>query len=176
MSALAVFQGQSMGLERVSMPVCLLSELSALLNVGQCLLGLDPGQKVIGVAISDPGLRVASPLTGLVRRKFMEDAAALAKIMRERNVGGLVVGLPKNLDGTEGPAVQSARSFVANLLRSDLMPHEDMPVAFWDERFSTAAVTRFMLEDDMTRTRRAATVDKAAAAYILQGALDSLNN
>ena len=157
------------------MHVCNLSGLSALRQPGQCLLGLDPGSTVIGVAISDPDWRVASPLTGIVRTKFAADAAALGKIIHERNVGGLIIGLPKNMDGSEGPSAQSARSFAANLLRKEILPQPDMPIVFWDERLSTAAVTRFMLADDMSRKRRDANVDKAAAAYILQGALDALS-
>lgn len=156
------------------MPVCNLPELPALLKPGQCLLGLDPGTKVIGVAISDPGLRVASPLTAIARKKFADDASALTKIIRERNIGGLVVGLPKDMDGGEGPAAQSARALVRNLLERGNLPDPGMPVVFWDERFSTAAVERAMIEDDMSRERRGAKIDRAAAAYILQGALDGL--
>ncbi|MDX2028324.1 MAG: Holliday junction resolvase RuvX [Alphaproteobacteria bacterium] len=157
------------------MPICNLSDLPALLKQGQCLLGLDPGSTAIGVAISDPGLRVASPLTTIMRAKFAEDAAALIKIIRERNVGGLIVGLPKNMDGSEGPAAQSARAFVRNLLERGNLPDPTLPVAFWDERLSSAAVERMLLDDDMSRKRRDAVIDKAAAAYILQGALDSLS-
>ena len=125
------------------MPICNPSDLPALLKAGQCLLGLDLGSVVIGVAISDPGLRVASPLTGLGRGKFTADAAALGKIVRERNVGGLVIGLPRAMDGSEGVAAQGARTFASNLARVGGM--DAMPMAFWDERFSTAAVTRFMI-------------------------------
>lgn len=103
------------------------------------------------------------------------DLAILVKIINERNIGALIIGLPKNMDGTEGPAAQSARTFASNLLRFGKLPEKDMPISFWDERFSTAAVTRFMIKDDMSRKRRDATIDKAAAAYILQGALDALN-
>lgn len=156
------------------MPVCLINTISMLLKQGQSLLGLDLGSVVIGVAISDPGLRVASPLVGIARTKFSKDAAVLGKIISERNIGGLVIGLPKAMDGSEGAAAQSARTFASNLLRMGDLPVPDMPIAFWDERFSTAAVERFMIADDMTRKRRDAVVDKAAAAYILQGALDSM--
>jgi len=131
---------------------------------------------VIGVAISDPALRVASPLTSIQRKKFAEDAVALVKIIIERNIGGLIVGLPKNMDGSEGPAAQSARAFVRNLLERGLLPDPALPVAFWDERLSSAAVERFLVEDDMSRQRRGTVIDKMAAAYILQGALDSLRN
>ncbi len=158
------------------MAVCNLSDLPKLLKSGQCLLGLDPGKVVIGVAISDPAGRVASPLAGVKRTKLAADLAALGRIIKDRNIGGIIMGLPKNLDGTEGPAAQAARTFVSNLLRRSDPPMPDMPVVFWDERFSTAAVTRFMLEDDMTRKRRDEIVDKAAASYILQGALDALQS
>jgi putative Holliday junction resolvase len=145
-------------------------EMPALLNKGQCLLGLDLGSVVIGVAVSDPNLRVASPLTSIARKKFTVDAEALNRIIAERNIGGMVIGLPKNLDGTEGAAAQSARAFARNFLKL-----HDLPIAFWDERFSTAAVERFMIGEDMTRKRRDAVIDKAAAAYILQGALDNFD-
>ncbi|MDX9689627.1 MAG: Holliday junction resolvase RuvX [Proteobacteria bacterium] len=156
------------------MTICNLSQIPSSLKAGQCLLGLDPGSVIVGVAIANPDATVASPLMGLKRGKFTKLAAQIAEIVRDRNVGGLVVGLPKNADGSEGPAAQSARTFVSNLLKSGLLPNPDLPVVFWDERFSTAAVTRFMIEDDMSRKRRAEKVDQAAAAYILQGALDAL--
>ena len=159
------------------MPVCSLAELPPLLKKGSCLLGLDPGSVVIGVAISDPGLIVASPLIGLQRKKkFAEDAAALAAIIRERHVGGMIVGLPKNMDGSEGPSAQAARALVRNLLERGGLPDPNLPVVFWDERLSSAAVERFLLAGDMSRKRRDAVIDKAAAAYILQGALDALKN
>jgi putative holliday junction resolvase len=158
------------------MPVCDLTELLGLLKKGCGLLGLDPGSTVIGIAISDPDLRVASPLTNITRGRFTEDAAALIKIIRERNIGGLVVGLPKNMDGSEGPSAQSARAFVRNLLERGGLPDPEMPIVFWDERLSSAAVERFLLEDDISRKRRDDVIDKAAAAYILQGALDRLRN
>lgn len=156
------------------MAVCNLSELPGLLPKGTCLLGIDPGSVAIGVAVSDPGLRVASPLTTITRKKFSQDAALLAKIVQERQIGGLVVGLPKNMDGSEGPSAQSARAFVRNLLANGVLPVPDMPVAFWDERLSSAAVERFLISDDMSRKRRDEVIDKAAAAYILQGALDAI--
>lgn len=157
------------------MAICNLSELPAQLKPGQCLLGLDPGSVVIGIAISDPGLRIASPLTSLARKKFGDDAAILVKIIKERQIGGLVVGLPKNMDGSEGPSAQSARAFIRNLTQRGQLPDPDIAVAFWDERLSSAAVERFMIEDNMSRKRRDAVIDKAAAAYILQGALDSFS-
>jgi putative Holliday junction resolvase len=133
------------------------------------LAGLDLGAKTIGIAIGDPGHMVASPLTTIRRTKFQPDAKALLAVMAERQIGGLVIGLPLNMDGSEGPRCQSVRQFAANLLQ-----RMALPIAFWDERLSTAAVTRVMLEADVTRARRARAVDKMAAAYILQGALDAL--
>ena len=156
------------------MAICNLSDLLSLLKPNQCLLGLDYGDVVIGVAIADPAARVASPLMGLTRRKFTQDAEILCQIIKERNIGGLIIGLPKNMDGTEGPIAQAARTFASNLLKRVALPIPDMPIVFWDERFSTAAVTRAMIADDRSRKKRDETVDKAAAAYILQGALDAL--
>jgi putative Holliday junction resolvase len=154
--------------------ICNLSDLKRLCPPKTCLLGIDPGSVVVGLAISDPDWRVASPLVGLEKGKFSALAPKIANIVKERNVGGLIVGLPKNMDGTEGPSSQAARTFASNLKRSGLLPNADMPIVFWDERLSTAAVTRFMISDDLSRKRRDATIDKAAAAYILQGALDAL--
>ena len=154
------------------MPICNLSDLPTLLKKGQCLLGLDPGSVALGVAVSDPNWIVASPLTTITRKKLTVDATAILKIVNDRKIGGIIVGLPKNMDGTEGPSAQSARTFIRNLLRFEDMP--DLPVTFWDERMSSAAVERFLISDDMTRKRRDQVIDKAAAAYILQGALDAL--
>ena len=151
------------------MPVVTPSELKRMLPRGGRLLGLDVGTKTIGLAISDPGLTVATPVETIRRTKFTADAERLRALIAERGVGGLVIGLPVNMNGTEGPRAQSVRQFAANLLA-----RFDIPLAFWDERLSTAAVTRAMLEADLSRKRRAALVDKAAAAYILQGALDAL--
>ncbi len=149
-----------------------LHELAESLPEGERLLGLDLGAKTIGLAISDRGLTVASPLETIRRGKFAQDARALAEICRERRVGGLLVGLPVNMDGSEGPRCQSVRQFVANL--GEIGGFE-MPAAFWDERLSTAAVERLLVDEaDMSRRRRAQVVDKMAAAYILQGALDAL--
>jgi putative Holliday junction resolvase len=156
------------------MAVCTITELRAKLKPGSCLIGLDPGSVAIGVAVSDPGLSIASPIATITRTKFATDAAALVAIIAERRAGGLVVGLPKNMDGTEGASAQSARAFVRNMIERGHLADPDMPVVFWDERLSTAAVERFLISDDMTRKRREAVIDKAAAAYILQGALDGL--
>jgi putative Holliday junction resolvase len=136
------------------------------------LAGLDLGEKTIGVAVSDATQSVASPLELIRKTKFTDDAAALFKLMDHRRIGGLVIGLPVNMDGTEGVRCQSNRAFARNLLRL-----RDLPIAFWDERMSTMAVNRMLIEEhDMTRARRAAVVDKAAAAWILQGALERLRN
>ena len=137
---------------------------------GARLLGLDLGTKTIGLALSDVQRRIASPLETIKRVKFTPDAAALAAIAKKHAVGGLVIGLPLNMDGSEGPRVQSTRAFVRNL--KPILP---LPVLFWDERLSTAAVTRTLLEADASRARRGARVDKLAAAYILQGCLDVLD-
>ena len=133
------------------------------------LLGLDLGTKTIGLALSDIQRQIASPLETIQRVKFGLDAAALLKIAEKHQVAGLVIGLPLNMDGTEGPRVQSTRAFVRNLI-----PLTDLPIVFWDERMSTLAVTRTLLDADASRAKRAAVVDKMAAAYILQGALDRL--
>ena len=133
------------------------------------LMGLDLGTKTIGVAISD-GLRMAAtPVETIHRTKFTKDAERLLALIDENAVVGIVIGLPLNMDGSEGPRVQSTRAFVRNLGQKT-----DLPVAFWDERLSTAAVTRTLIEADMSRAKRGAVVDKLAAAYILQGALDRL--
>lgn len=143
--------------------------LAEALSPGQRLLGLDLGDKTIGLALSDSGFSIASPVGTIRRRKFTEDAAELLRLIDERGVGGLVFGLPVNMDGTEGPRCQSSRQFATNLLAL-----RDLPVAFWDERLSTMAVERAMVAADLSRKKRAKRVDTAAAAYILQGALDSL--
>lgn len=142
---------------------------TAALAPGQRLLGLDLGTKTIGLALSDTGRVVASPLHTIARRKFTLDAADLEGVIDAHAVGGLVVGLPINMDGSEGPRAQSTRAFVRNF-----MQRRDLPVLFWDERLSTQAVTRSLIAADTSRARRRALVDKMAAAYILQGALDRL--
>jgi len=148
------------------------TDLPAHLRPGQRLLGLDPGSKTIGVAVSDSALKVASPLETIKRAKFTQDAAQLARICTDYRIGGLVIGLPVNMDGSEGPRCQSVRALARNFREKAGL---DLPMAFWDERLSTAAVERFLVDEaDMTRKRRAAVVDKMAAAYILQGALDAL--
>jgi putative Holliday junction resolvase len=150
--------------------------LKAHLSPGQRLIGLDLGEKTIGVAISDPGLTVASPIDTIRRMKFTEDVKQLARMIQGREVGGIIVGLPLNMDGTQGPRCMSVRHFAENLVqRADLLGAEP-EIAFWDERMSTVVVNRFLIDKaDMTRAKRAQAVDKMAAAYILQGALDALD-
>ena len=138
---------------------------------GRRLLGLDLGEKTIGLALSDTLLSVATPMQTLKRGKFAADAARLDIIISEQGVGGLVVGLPLNMDGSDGPSAQSARAFGRNWAGRSALP-----VVFQDERLSTSAVTRTLLEADASRRRRSDVVDKMAAAYILQGALDRLRN
>ena len=150
------------------MPVIELADLPPLV-VNRRLLGLDLGEKTIGIALSDARRTIASPLETLKRTKFQPDAQRLLQLARLHGVGGFVIGLPRNIDGSEGAAAQSARAFGRNLAALC-----EFPIAFWDERLSTAAVTRTLIEADASRKRRAALVDKLAAAYILQGALDRL--
>lgn len=133
------------------------------------LMGLDLGTKTIGVAISDSMRYSATPLETIKRLKFTQDAERIAAIVAQNSIGGIVLGLPLNMDGSEGPRAQSTRAFARNLAR--VMP---LPLVFWDERLSTSAVTRMMIEADLRRDRRAEIVDKLAASYILQGALDRL--
>lgn len=150
-------------------PTVALLDLPPRLAPGSRLLGLDLGTKTIGLALSDVGRSIATPLETLKRVKFGKDAEALLAVAKKQGVGGLILGLPLNMDGSEGPRAQATRAFVRNLV-----PLTDLPIAYWDERLSTAAVTRTLLEADASRARRAEVVDKMAAAYILQGALDRL--
>ena len=146
------------------------TDIAALkLEPGMRLLGLDLGEKTIGVALSDRLLTVATPMQTLKRGKFAADAARLDIIISEQGVGGLVVGLPLNMDGSDGPSAQSARAFGRNWVN-----HSPLPLIFQDERLSTSAVTRTLIEADASRKRRGEVVDKMAAAYILQMALDRL--
>ena len=138
---------------------------------GRRVMGLDVGTKTIGLALSDTRLVIASPLETIRRRRFRDDMAALFALVDRHDVGGLVIGLPLSLAGSDSPRTQSVRQFARNLLAL-----RDLPVAFWDERLSTAAVTRQMIAHDMTRKRRAEIVDKVAAAYILQGFLDAMGH
>jgi putative pre-16S rRNA nuclease len=153
------------------MAIIELSALKAAVRTGQRLLGLDLGEKTIGLALSDTHLIVATPLETLARTKFKPDAEKLALLVAQHDVGAIVVGLPRNMDGSEGPAAQSARAFARNFASLSLCP-----VVLWDERLSTLAVTRTLIDADASRKRRAEVVDKMAAAYILQGVLDWLKH
>lgn len=146
-----------------------LFDLAENLPAEKRLLGLDLGTKTIGLALSDVMLTIASPLETIRRTKFTADAEQLLGIAARHDVGGLVLGYPLNMDGSKGPRAQASESFARNLQRLS-----DLPVALWDERLSTVAVTRTLLEADASRRRRAEVVDKMAASFILQGALDRL--
>ena len=135
------------------------------------LLGLDLGDKTIGVAVSDRIGAVATPLETIRRKKFTPDAERLLAIAQDREAGGLLLGLPRNMDGSEGPRCQSTRAFARNLARMT-----DLPIGFWDERLSSVAAERALLEADTSRKRRAELIDHVAASYILQGALDRLRH
>jgi putative holliday junction resolvase len=152
------------------MPLRNPGEFRATLAPGARLIGLDVGTKTIGMALSDTRLVIATPLATIRRTNFKADMAALSAAIDKQGVGGLVVGLPLRLDGKDGPRTQSVRQFAKNLLAA-----RDLPLAFWDERMSTLAVERGMIEADLSRQRRAEIIDRAAAAYILQGFLDWLN-
>lgn len=155
---------------RHAVTVLSLEDLAASTPPGTPWLGLDLGEKTIGVAASDALRMIASPLSLIRKTKFSDDATALLRLMDERKASGVVIGLPLNMDGTEGPRAQSCRAFARNLQRL-----RAVPVAFQDERLSTTAVERFLIDElDLTRKRRAQVVDRTAAAWILQGALDRL--
>ena len=144
-------------------------EFAAALSPMTALMGLDLGEKTIGVAVSDRMRGVASPLETVRRKKFTLDSARLIEIVTDREIGGILLGLPKNMDGSEGPRCQSTRAFARNLSRLT-----DLPIGFWDERLSTVAAEKALLEADTTRKRRGQVIDHVAAGYILQGALDKL--
>ncbi len=146
-----------------------IAAFAAALPPGRALAGLDYGEKTVGVAVSDPSRLVATPLETIRRRKFTQDAARLAEIIADRQIAGLVLGLPRNMDGSEGPRCQSTRAFARNLDRT-----LELDIAFWDERLSTVAAERALLEADTSRARRAEVIDHVAAGYILQGALDRM--
>ena len=148
---------------------CSPSQLAKKKKESMRLLGVDLGSKTIGLAVSDPLLKIASPITTLKRSKLSSNAIEFSNIIKNYQIGGIIVGLPINMDGTEGPRVQATRDWSLDLARI-----LTIPVAFWDERLSTVAVERMMLKADMTRNKRAAKIDQAAAAYILQGALDNI--
>jgi len=146
-------------------------ELAANLETNDRLLGLDLGTKTIGLALSDTSRIVATPMETLAKGKFKADAAKLLDLIEVHQIGGLILGLPRNMDGSEGPRAQSTRAFARNL--SNLT---NCPILFWDERLSTVAVERTLLEADASRKRRSEVVDKMAAAFILQGVLDRLRH
>ena len=147
-------------------------DLSELPPAG-ALVGLDLGEKTIGVAVSDATRMIASPLSLIRKTRFTDDVDALFRLVDSRRPVGLILGLPVNMDGSEGPRAQSSRAWARNLLR--LKP--DLAIAFWDERMSSMAVNRMLIDEaDLSRARRAEVVDRAAAAWILQGALDRLRN
>ena len=146
-----------------------IEQLSRRLEPGGRLLGLDMGTKTIGLALSDVSCSIATPLATIARAKFSSDLKKLAEVIHENNVSALVIGLPVNMDGSEGPRAQSVRAFARNL--GATLP---LPVVFWDERLSTVAVERTLIEADASRRRRKQVVDKMAASFILQGALDRL--
>ena len=153
------------------MPVMPLIDIAPLLPARGALIGLDLGTKTIGVAVSDPDRRLASGVTTVARKAFTADAQAVLALAAERSAAGFVLGLPINMDGSEGPRAQSTRAFARNLAKLT-----ELPIALWDERLSTAAVERAMIAIDISRAKRAAVIDQHAAAYILQGALDRLAN
>lgn len=152
-------------------PTLSLADFMAAVPASGRLLGLDLGTKTIGLALSDIGRGIATPMETIRRKKFTPDAEKLLQICAEQGVGGLVLGLPLNMDGSEGPRAQATRAFVRNLAQKT-----DLPMTLWDERLSTAAVTRTLLEADSSRAKRAEVVDKMAAAFILQGFLDRLGH
>lgn len=147
------------------------AEFAAALPGFRALLGLDLGTKTIGVASSDALLSSANPVETIKRTKFTADADRLLAIAADRNAAGLILGLPRNMDGSEGPRCQSTRAFARNLAA-----RTDLPIGFWDERLSTVAAERALIEADLTRKRRAEVIDAVAAAYILQGALDRIRH
>jgi putative Holliday junction resolvase len=151
------------------MPVFPLTEAAALLPARGALIGLDLGTKTIGVAVSDPDRRVAAPVETIARKRFASDAERILALAAERRAVGCVLGLPVNMDGSEGPRAQATRAFARNLARLT-----DLPIALWDERLSTAAVERALIAADASRAKRKAVIDQHAATYILQGALDRL--
>src|SRR5579872_3148908 len=153
------------------MPVLLLADAAALLPPRGVLIGLDLGTKTIGVAASDPDRRVAAPVETIARERFALDARRILELAAERRATGVVLGLPINMDGSEGPRAQSTRAFARNLAQLT-----ELPIALWDERLSTSAVERELIGMDVSRAKRAEVIDEHAAIFILQGALDRLAN
>jgi len=151
------------------MPVVTIEELAEILPPRGVVAGIDLGTKTIGVSVADPSLSLASPRPVIMRKKFGVDAEALLALLARDGATALIVGLPVNMDGSAGPRVQATRAFVRNL-----MPLTELPIVFWDERLSTVAAERALLEMDVSRAKRATRIDSAAASFILQGALDRL--
>jgi putative Holliday junction resolvase len=151
------------------MPVLALTDAAPLLPPRGALIGLDLGTRTVGVATSDPDRRLATAVETIARKTFTADAARILALAAERKAAGIVLGLPVNMDGTEGPRAQSTRAFARNLAKLT-----EMPIALWDERLSTAAVERELIASDVSRARRKAVIDQHAAVFILQGALDRL--
>lgn len=151
------------------MTIAAIEELPALLAGGRTLAGIDLGDKTIGVAVSDRGLSFANPRPVIMRKKFTLDAPALLALLEKDNVAAIVIGLPINMDGSEGPRAQKSRAFVRNMA-----PLTPLPFTFWDERLSTVAAERALIEMDVSRKKRETRIDSAAAAFILQGVLDRL--
>jgi putative Holliday junction resolvase len=151
-------------------PILALVDAAALLAPRGALIGLDLGTKTIGVAVSDPDRRLATGVETIARKAFTADARRILALAAERNVVGFVLGLPINMDGSEGPRAQATRAFARNFAKLT-----EAPIALWDERLSTAAVERDLIAADVSRRKRAAVIDQHAAAYILQGALDRLS-
>jgi len=147
------------------------ADFAAILPPMRAIMGLDLGEKTIGVAVSDTFRSVSTPLETVRRKKFGVDAARLLELIKARSIVGIVLGLPRNMDGSEGPRCQSTRAFARNLARLT-----DVPITFWDERLSTVAAERALLEADTSRKRRAEVIDHVAAGYILQGVLDRLTH
>ncbi|MDB5660691.1 MAG: ruvX [Cypionkella sp.] len=147
-----------------------IADFLAALPANRAICGLDLGDKTIGIAVSDLRRSVATPIHTVRRIKFTEDATALLAVLSERNIAGIILGLPLNMDGSEGPRVQSTRAFARNLIKLT-----DLPITFWDERLSTVAAERALIEGDTSRKRRREVIDQVAAGYILQGALDRLS-
>ena len=152
------------------MPVIAIADLPAALAGGKTLAGRDLGDKTIGVAVSDRSLSFAHPRPVIARKKFSVDAATLLELLMKENTGAVAMGLPVNMDGSEGPRAQASRAFVRNMAGMT-----DLPFVFWDERLSTVAAERTLIEMDFSRKKRAGKIDSAAAAFILQGVLDRLH-
>lgn len=163
------------------MAVRSLEELKQLLNTQgrkrECLLGIDHGTQNIGLAVSDHRFVIASPLETIRHTKFTKDIIHLKKVIDDYNIGGIILGLPMNMDGSEGPRCQSVRHYAKNIIEQGEFFGRELEVAFWDERLSSFAVERMLIDDvDMSRARRAEVIDKLAAAHILQGALDHMKD